>query len=138
MLAASTSGLVDYLRLPGRAVSASPFRQWTAKELVALSTSEPRWYEPGTNWNYSHADFVLLGAALEKITGTRLHVLLQREIMGRSHCTRPATAPPLLRLLRVHGLPPLRAPVSRSPRHRAATPGTATAPARSPSASPPP
>ncbi|KUN24990.1 serine hydrolase [Streptomyces antibioticus] len=84
MLAASTTGLVDYVRLPAfqKAVVADPFRQWTAKELVALSTSEPRWYRPGTNWSYSHANFVLLGAALEKITGTRLDALLQREVMG--------------------------------------------------------
>ncbi|WP_329331737.1 beta-lactamase family protein [Streptomyces sp. NBC_00663] len=84
MLAASTTGLVDYVRLPAfqKAVAADPFRQWTAKELVALSTSKPRWYKSGTNWSYSHANFVLLGAALEKITGTRLDVLLQREVMG--------------------------------------------------------
>jgi len=84
MLAASTTGLVDYVRLPAfqKAVVADPFRQWTAKELVALSTSEPRWYRPGTNWSYSHANFVLLGAALEKITGTRLDALLQREVIG--------------------------------------------------------
>ncbi|GGY46914.1 serine hydrolase domain-containing protein [Streptomyces tanashiensis] len=84
MLAASTTGLVDYVRLPEfqQAVSADPFRQWTAEELVRLSTSKERWYEPGTNWSYSHANFVLLGAALEKITGTRLDVLLQREVLG--------------------------------------------------------
>ncbi|MFE2012976.1 serine hydrolase domain-containing protein [Streptomyces sp. NPDC059491] len=84
MLAASTTGLVDYVRLPEfqRAVAADPFRQWTAKELVALATSRERWYEPGTNWSYSHANFVLLGEALEKITGTRLDVLLQEEVLG--------------------------------------------------------
>ncbi|MDX3694589.1 serine hydrolase [Streptomyces europaeiscabiei] len=83
MLAASTTGLVDYVKAPGFAgsVSADPFRQWTAKELMAISTSRQRLYEPGTNWSYSHADFVLLGAALEKITGTRLDVLLQREVL---------------------------------------------------------
>ncbi|MFD3943889.1 serine hydrolase domain-containing protein [Streptomyces sp. NPDC058579] len=84
MLAASTTGLRDYVPLPEfqQAVSADPFRQWTAKELVALSTSGPRWYDPGTNWSYSHANFLLLGAALEKITGTRLDVLLRRQVMG--------------------------------------------------------
>lgn len=83
MLAASTTGLVDYVKAPGFAesVSADPFRQWTAKELVAISTSRQRLYEPGTNWSYSHANFVLLGAALEKITGTRLDVLLQRDVL---------------------------------------------------------
>ncbi|MDV5150017.1 serine hydrolase domain-containing protein [Streptomyces sp. SBC-4] len=84
MLAASTTGLVDYVRLPAfqQAVTADPFRQWTAKEVVALSTDERRWYDPGTNWNYSHANFVLLGAALEKITGTRLDVLLRHLVTG--------------------------------------------------------
>ncbi|MFE2561662.1 serine hydrolase domain-containing protein [Streptomyces sp. NPDC059352] len=84
MLAASTTGLVDYVRLPAfqQAVTADPFRRWTAGEVVALSTREPRWYDPGTNWNYSHANFVLLGAALEKITGTRLDALLRRQVTG--------------------------------------------------------
>ncbi|MFC9331280.1 serine hydrolase domain-containing protein [Kitasatospora sp. NPDC057015] len=84
MLADSTSGLVDYVTTPGfgEAVYADPFRQWSADELVAISTGEPQWYEPGTNWSYSHANFVLLGAALERITGTRLDVLLQQTIMG--------------------------------------------------------
>ncbi|MFD7975434.1 serine hydrolase domain-containing protein [Streptomyces sp. NPDC059071] len=83
MLGASTTGLVDYVRLPAfqNAVSADPFRQWTAKELVKLSTDQQRWYAPGTNWSYSHANFVLLGAALEKITGTRLDALLRREVL---------------------------------------------------------
>ncbi|MGW8762695.1 serine hydrolase domain-containing protein [Streptomyces sp. NPDC055815] len=97
MLAASTTGLVDYVRLPAfqRAVVADPFRQWTADELVRLSTSQERWYEPGTNWSYSHANFVLLGAALEKITGTRLDVLLQRQILHplRLRETRNAFTP---------------------------------------------
>ncbi|MER7955253.1 serine hydrolase domain-containing protein [Streptomyces sp. NPDC096030] len=83
MLGASTTGIVDYVRLPEfqQAVSANLFRLWTAQELVALATGKERWYEPGTNWSYSHANFVLLGEALEKITGTRLDVLLQREVM---------------------------------------------------------
>ncbi|MEU4062716.1 serine hydrolase domain-containing protein [Streptomyces wedmorensis] len=83
MLGASTTGLVDYVRLPEfqQAVVADPYRQWTAKELVALATRKERWYEPGTNWSYSHANFVLLGAALEKITGTRLDVLLEEEVL---------------------------------------------------------
>ncbi|MER7755330.1 serine hydrolase domain-containing protein [Kitasatospora sp. NPDC097643] len=84
MLGASTTGLIDYVRAPGfgAAVYADPFRQWSADELVAISTHADRLYEPpGTNWNYSHANFVLLGAALEKITNTRLDVLLQQEVL---------------------------------------------------------
>ncbi|WP_457032535.1 serine hydrolase domain-containing protein [Kitasatospora sp. P5_F3] len=84
MLADSTSGLVDYVTASGfsEAVYADPFRHWTPEELVAISTGKEQWYDPGTNWSYSHANFVLLGAALEKITGTPLDVLLQQKIMG--------------------------------------------------------
>lgn len=83
MLGASTSGLVDYVTSPGFStkVYADPFRQWTAKELVGISTGLPLWYRPGTNWSYSHANFVLLGAAMEKITGTPLDVLLREQVM---------------------------------------------------------
>ncbi|TYC68120.1 class A beta-lactamase-related serine hydrolase [Streptomyces sp. CB01881] len=84
MLGASTTGLVDYVTSPGfgEAVYADPFRHWTPEELVAISTGQDPWYEPGTNWSYSHANFVLLGATLEKITGTRLDVLLQQTVLG--------------------------------------------------------
>ncbi|MEU6239250.1 serine hydrolase domain-containing protein [Kitasatospora sp. NPDC047058] len=84
MLGASTSGLVDYVTTPefGPTVYANPFRQWTPEELVGISTSRDLWYDPGTNWSYSHANFVLLGAALEKITGTRLDVLLRQKVTG--------------------------------------------------------
>lgn len=84
MLGASTTGLTDYVPDPAfqAAVGADPFRHWTPEELVGIATAKDLLYEPGTNWNYSHANFVLLGAALEKITGTRLDVLLEQLIMG--------------------------------------------------------
>ncbi|MER7466122.1 serine hydrolase domain-containing protein [Streptomyces sp. NPDC097981] len=84
MLAASTSGLHDYVTDPKflAALEAAPFRQWTPKELVGYPLAHPLRYEPGTNWSYSHANFVLLGAALEKITGIRLDRLLQQRIMS--------------------------------------------------------
>ncbi|GAB7184040.1 CubicO group peptidase [Kitasatospora sp. Ki12] len=84
MLGASTTGLVDYVKVPGfsEAVYADPFRQWTAEELVALSTGPDLLYEPGSNWSYSHANFVLLGAALEKVSGQPLEDLIQQEVLG--------------------------------------------------------
>ncbi|MFG3407576.1 serine hydrolase domain-containing protein [Streptomyces sp. NPDC048142] len=83
MLGSSTSGLADYVTDPDflAAIAADPFRQWTGPELVGISTDEPLWYDPGANWNYSHANFVILGAALERITGTRLDRLLEQRVM---------------------------------------------------------
>lgn len=83
MLGSSTSGLRDYVTDPGfiAALYADPFRQWTPGELVGISTGHPLLYKPGTNWSYSHANFVILGAALEKITGTPLDALLRHRVM---------------------------------------------------------
>ncbi|MGW1881805.1 serine hydrolase domain-containing protein [Streptomyces sp. NPDC001970] len=84
MLGDSTSGLHDYVTDPKflAALEAAPFRQWTPEELVAYPAAHPLWYEPGTSWSYSHANFVLLGAALEKIAGIPLDQLLEQRVMG--------------------------------------------------------
>ncbi|WP_329222753.1 beta-lactamase family protein [Streptomyces sp. NBC_01485] len=84
MLGDSTSGLHDYVTDPVflKKLYADPWQHWTPKEVVGISLSHPLWYEPGTNWSYSHANFVLLGRALEKISGTPLDRLLHERIMG--------------------------------------------------------
>ncbi|MGW6978278.1 serine hydrolase domain-containing protein [Streptomyces sp. NPDC054932] len=86
MLGSSTSGLRDYVPDPKflAALYADPFRQWTADELVAISAAHPLLYKPGTSWSYSHANFVLLGEALEKISGKPLAEVLEQQITGPS------------------------------------------------------
>ena len=61
---------------------ADPFRQWTPEEQIDLGLSTPRVFAPGTNWDYSHTDYVILGLALEKITGQPLDVALQEQVLG--------------------------------------------------------
>ncbi|WP_133917407.1 serine hydrolase domain-containing protein [Streptomyces sp. NBC_00582] len=82
MLGDSTSGLHDYVPDPVflKKLYADPWRHWTPKEVVGISLSHPLWYKPGTNWSYSHANFQLLGRALEKITGTPLDKLLRERV----------------------------------------------------------
>ncbi|MEU7416522.1 serine hydrolase domain-containing protein [Streptomyces antibioticus] len=82
MLGSSTSGLHDYVTDPAfqKKLYADPWRHWTPKEVVGYSLSHPLWYKPGTNWSYSHANFVLLGKALEKITRTPLDRLHQQRV----------------------------------------------------------
>ncbi|MER6563554.1 serine hydrolase domain-containing protein [Streptomyces sp. NPDC001027] len=82
MLGDSTSGLHDYVPDPVflKKLYADPWQHWTPKELVGISLSHPLWYAPGTNWSYSHANFVLLGRALEKISGTPLDRLLRERV----------------------------------------------------------
>ncbi|MER5726761.1 serine hydrolase domain-containing protein [Streptomyces sp. NPDC002138] len=83
MLGDSTSGLHDYVTDPAflKELEAAPFRAWTPADITGYATRQPLLYKPGTNWSYSHANFALLGAALEKISGLPLDRLLSEQVM---------------------------------------------------------
>lgn len=82
MLAASSAGFGDYIT-PPKFVSdlmADPLRFWSADDLLARSVlpyQPPQFNDPGRYWQYSHTDFVMLGAILEKVSGKKYSVLLQ-------------------------------------------------------------
>jgi CubicO group peptidase (beta-lactamase class C family) len=82
-LAQMTSGYVDYESTPELTAAnyADPYKQWTPQELLAFAVDKPLWYPPGTNWDYAHTNYVILGLALEQITGQPLDVLLQQRIL---------------------------------------------------------
>ena len=84
MLATNTTGLHDYVTDPAflAELEAHPFRAWTPTELVGYPLRHSFWYEPGTNWSYSHANYVLLIAALEKITGVRIDEFVKERVTG--------------------------------------------------------
>lgn len=84
-LAHMTSGYRDYVLGNAdfdAALTADPFRQWTPAELLGYAVNKPLLYEPGTNWNYAHTNYVLLGLALEKATGQELPKLLHDKVLG--------------------------------------------------------
>ena len=67
-LAQMTAGYPDYVlgnEAFERAQLADPFRQWTPEELLAFILDQPLLYPPGTNWNYAHTNYVMLGLAME-------------------------------------------------------------------------
>ena len=83
-LAQMTSGYVDYVignTKMNDAVYADPFRRWTVHELLQYAVDQPLRYEPGTNWNYAHTNYVLLGLALEKATGQQMPKLLSEKVL---------------------------------------------------------
>jgi CubicO group peptidase (beta-lactamase class C family) len=84
MLANLTAGYPDYVQNAEfvSAIYADPFRQWTPEEQIEISLSTPQVFAPGTNWDYSHSAYVILGQALEKITGQPLDVALQEQVLG--------------------------------------------------------
>lgn len=83
-LAQMTSGYVDYVlgnTAMNDALYADPFRNWTTGDLLAFAVNRPLLYEPGTNWNYAHTNYVLLGLALEKATGRQMADLLSDRVL---------------------------------------------------------
>jgi CubicO group peptidase (beta-lactamase class C family) len=84
-LARMTAGYPDYVignQQFSNELYANPFQQWTTQDILAQISSRPLLYDPGTNWNYAHTDYVLLGLALEKATGQDMPTLLQNEVLG--------------------------------------------------------
>jgi CubicO group peptidase (beta-lactamase class C family) len=94
-LAHMTSGYVDYVIGNtdfNNAIYVDPFRQWEPEQLLGYSTNRPLLYEPGTNWNYAHTDYVLLGLALEKATGEDMPKLLEDKVLGPLGLTNTANS----------------------------------------------
>jgi CubicO group peptidase (beta-lactamase class C family) len=83
-LAQMTSGYVDYVignTAMNDSLYANPFRRWTVHDILSFATSQPLLYDPGTNWNYAHTNYVLLGLALEKATGQDMSKLLSDKVL---------------------------------------------------------
>ena len=83
MLANMTAGYPDYVntdQFPPETY-ADPFRRWTPEDLIAISLAQGRTFAPGENWAYSHTDYVILGLALEQITGKPLDILLRELVL---------------------------------------------------------
>lgn len=104
-LAQMTSGYPDYVignDTFSNAVYANPFRQWNTQDILAQISSRPLLYEPGTNWNYSHTNYILLGMALEKATGHDMSSLLHSKVLAplglteTSNSDTPAIPDPVL------------------------------------------
>jgi CubicO group peptidase (beta-lactamase class C family) len=104
MLSNMTAGYPDYVQDAGLvdALFEDPFRQWGPQELIEIGISTPHMFAPGTNWDYSHTNYVILGQALERITGTPLATLLDEQILtplgltGTQSFSTPAIPEPVL------------------------------------------
>jgi CubicO group peptidase (beta-lactamase class C family) len=87
MLAAMTAGYRDYASDPRLTEMryANPFRAITTRQKLRLALDRPLQFRPGTNWSYSHSNYVILGLALERITGRPLEVALRRMVLRPLH-----------------------------------------------------
>jgi CubicO group peptidase (beta-lactamase class C family) len=82
-LAQMTSGYADYVYQDEmiNGLYLDPFRQWTPEELIQIGISKPLQFAPGTNWGYSHTNYVILGRVLEKIAGMPLIDALKKFVL---------------------------------------------------------
>ena len=105
-LAGMRSGVKNYTLVPafGEAFVADPGRQWTDAELVGLATPGSPVFDPGTRYDYSNTNTVLLGLVIEEVTGRPLGQALRGRLLAplklsstsypRSFATsRPAPTP---------------------------------------------
>jgi len=83
-LANMTSGYADYVYQPEvlDGITLDPFRHWSSDQLIKIGVSKPLMFAPGTNWGYSHTNYVILGRVLEKIAGMPLDRAMQRYVFG--------------------------------------------------------
>jgi CubicO group peptidase (beta-lactamase class C family) len=83
-LAQMTSGYQDFVlgnEEFAKIAYADVFKAWTTEDQLALAIDKPLWYEPGTNWDYAHTNYVILGLVLEEVTGKSLEDALQEKVL---------------------------------------------------------
>ncbi|MFG2907401.1 serine hydrolase domain-containing protein [Kitasatospora sp. NPDC048286] len=71
---------------------------YTPEQIVARAMSHSPDFQPDTGWNYSNTGYVLLGMAIEKVTGRPWYEEVGERIvrpLGLDHTFRPGTSPTL-------------------------------------------
>lgn len=82
-LATMTSGVATYSDtkvFPGDP-GVNPFRVWRPEELAKIGLEESPLFDPGTKFNYSNTNYVLLGLVLEKVSGKPIAELYRERII---------------------------------------------------------
>ncbi len=84
-LAQMRSGLFNYTASEAFVTEllAEPGRAWTGPELLAFAYAEPLEFEPGTSYEYSNSNTVLLGEVISTVTGNDWSVEVKRRISNQ-------------------------------------------------------
>ena len=80
-----TSGLYDYLYTlpfpPSQEFFDNRWRTWTAAEQIQLALAHPPNFEPGSAFDYSNTNYLLLGEVIEKVTGRSYGDEIERRLI---------------------------------------------------------
>jgi len=64
----------DFMRDPGR--------HWTHSDIVTYMYDRPLLFEPGSEFDYSNSNYILVGMIIEQVTGQPLHALIRKRILA--------------------------------------------------------
>lgn len=81
-----TSGIWDYSKMDD--VAKRGAMDFTPGEMIDHFKNQPMRFDPGTKWEYSNSNYVLLGAIIEKITGKTYGAYLEQNIFKPAGMTR--------------------------------------------------
>ena len=106
-----TSGLYDYLadqRIFRPYVNGNRGFVWTPSRLLAIANEHKPRFPPGTRWEYSNTNYLVLGLIVEAVTGNALGTELTRRVFERAglHATTFDTRPTIAGR-HMHGYLPL-------------------------------
>jgi len=87
-LAQMRSGLFSYTDVTVPDIWKEPFREWTPQELLEISFSHPLLFPPGSEFDYSNTNTVLLGLVVEKVSGQTLGSFIGENILEPLGLTR--------------------------------------------------
>ncbi|MBL8798858.1 MAG: beta-lactamase family protein, partial [Planctomycetia bacterium] len=94
-LAQMRSGLYNYAADTNQDLPKQSARQWQPQELLAVAFRQPPLFKPGSAFDYSNTNTVLLGLVIEQVTGQPLASFIEQRILkpvGLSHTVFPAGA----------------------------------------------
>jgi D-alanyl-D-alanine carboxypeptidase len=96
-LARMQSGIVDAYSVPAvQKINMTAEVKITPRELITIAASVPPLFAPGTKWNYSNTNYLLLGLIIEAVTHDRIEREIERRILGPLALTQtsfPTTDP---------------------------------------------
>lgn len=89
MLCNHTSGIYDFTETVTWRISLmnEPLRKWTDQELIDLVRTEPFYFSPGTNFQYSNTNTVIAGQIVEQITGNPIAAEIRYRVLDPLHLT---------------------------------------------------
>lgn len=84
MIMNHTSGVMRYEFKEAftKDLTAQPDKTWNPGELLSYVLGEKAPFNAGEGWDYSDANYILLGMIIEKITGKKYYELLQEKLLS--------------------------------------------------------